>query len=103
MMYVCILLTTRLSWSTSLQPGPGWPGWATVPSCPLVAAQTPVAPRACGHLSLGPHRGGKAPVCTPIPWTRLCTAHRRQAVGLLPLPVTTAAQEAAPRRALGDQ
>lgn len=34
------------------------------------------------------------PICTPIPWARLCTAHLKQALSLLPLQVTTAAWEA---------
>lgn len=51
MMYVDILLTTRQSWSIPSNPAPDWPGWATVPFCPLVAAQSPLAPDAYWHLS----------------------------------------------------
>lgn len=85
MMDGCILLTN---------PVPGWPGWATVPNCPLVATQSPRAPRAYGYLSSRLTWEARPPVCNPIPWARLCAAHLRQALSLLPLQVTTAAWEA---------
>lgn len=76
-MYVCVLLTTR---QLITFPYPGR-GWAIVPSCPLVVAQSLWLPSRWGPLPWN----ARPPVCPPNPRDQavLCKACLGQALGLI--------------------
>lgn len=78
-MYVCVLLTTR---QLVASPSPSL-GWAVVPSCPLVVAQSLWLPSLWGPLPWN----SRPPVCPPSPWDQaeLCKACLGKALGLIPL------------------